>query len=425
MATTSRILYRGTNGSEQRIDGGIASGALFFTPHRDVAALYGHRIEAFELDDAVRLLTEGSAEFARVCGRRRGSLLTNLRSGETLKSACDDVAAIALGAGYDAVEFTSMRDLGIAVFNRHLLRKVGQMATKLTGRRTVLFHGSASFDEIMEHGLAFDRERANDFGTGDNLASCGGTYLADCLSVAARYADNATGSEASLGGDPCAFAVEVDEGLLVADEDKVWDTIEEAIFLLSGMKVDEADGPEDSEGWADMLLSRHGDGLVARLRSDLDIDPGFSSADVEAGVRGFLLRSQCWSDWLSFGEESAAALAGIDALCSAARGPVEHGWLSQRYDVYSLTARVLDPVPADARAEAPARIVGHVRLMMSTDGLEIVGAECSGELSEEDLVVFIDAYVEAASDRGVPIEIGADVASAGWRSRQPRALGRR
>lgn len=116
-----RPLYRGTNESPERIRGGIAEGTLFVTPHRDVAQLYGDTIGEFRFRPDAKVLVEGTAEFAKVAGRRRGELLRTMRTGENLASASTDVVNKARDAGYDAVEFTSMRDLGVAVLNPDVL----------------------------------------------------------------------------------------------------------------------------------------------------------------------------------------------------------------------------------------------------------------------------------------------------------------
>lgn len=115
-----RVIYRGTNNSGERIVGGIAEGALFAAADEDVARSYAGTdgsVERIAVMPDARVLVEGSAEFAKVTGRRRGKLINTMRKGENLKTAADDVAAKARVAGYDAVEFTSMRDLGIAIFN--------------------------------------------------------------------------------------------------------------------------------------------------------------------------------------------------------------------------------------------------------------------------------------------------------------------
>lgn len=110
-------LYRGTNDSGERITGGIGEGYLFGSPYEDVARLYGDNISQFELMDNARVLREGTPEFAQLTGRKRGELLRTMRPGESLKTAADDAIAKARDAGYDAVEFTSMRDMGVAVLN--------------------------------------------------------------------------------------------------------------------------------------------------------------------------------------------------------------------------------------------------------------------------------------------------------------------
>lgn len=116
----NRIIYRGTTGSADRIKDGVAPGALFAAADEGTARLYaGARgnVERIEVLPDAKVLVEGSAEYARITGRKRGKLIDTMRKGENLKSAANDVADKAKSAGYDAVEFNSMKDLGIAIFN--------------------------------------------------------------------------------------------------------------------------------------------------------------------------------------------------------------------------------------------------------------------------------------------------------------------
>jgi hypothetical protein len=112
-----KFLYRGTTGSDERITGGIGEGYLFATPHEDVAKLYGDNLERIGIHPDAKILIEGSPEFASVTGRRRGPLLRTLRSGENLLSASNDALKAAKDAGYDALEFNSMKDMGTAIIN--------------------------------------------------------------------------------------------------------------------------------------------------------------------------------------------------------------------------------------------------------------------------------------------------------------------
>jgi hypothetical protein len=110
-------IYRGTTGSTERIKGGIGEGLPFAARTEDVAKLYGQNIERIGVQPDANILVEGSKEFQKVTGRRLGKLINNMRQGENLKSAADDVIAKAMEAGYDAVDFNSMRDMGIAILN--------------------------------------------------------------------------------------------------------------------------------------------------------------------------------------------------------------------------------------------------------------------------------------------------------------------
>ena len=119
--SVARKIYRGTNSSGESISGGISEGSFFVTPDESVARLYGDTIEEMAFKPNARILVEGTPEFASVTGRRRGPLLRTMRQGENLKSAADDAARLAQESGYDAVEFNSMKDMGIAVFNEDAL----------------------------------------------------------------------------------------------------------------------------------------------------------------------------------------------------------------------------------------------------------------------------------------------------------------
>ena len=112
-----RVVYRGTTGSDERIQGGIAEGTLFASPDENVARLYGENIEQIGVKPEAKVLVEGSKEFAAVTGRKRGPLLRTMRQGENLKTAADDAVNKAREAGYDVVEFNSTSDLGVSIIN--------------------------------------------------------------------------------------------------------------------------------------------------------------------------------------------------------------------------------------------------------------------------------------------------------------------
>ena len=116
-----RVVYRGDTDSDQRISGGISEGNLFVTPYEDIARLYGDKISQFNIPSTARVLVEGTPEFAKITGRRRGPLLRTMRQGENLVQASTDAVNAAKAAGYDAVEFNSMRDLGISIINPDIL----------------------------------------------------------------------------------------------------------------------------------------------------------------------------------------------------------------------------------------------------------------------------------------------------------------
>lgn len=117
-------LYRGETGSAEKIKGGIGESYLFGTPHEDVARLYGDNISQIELADDARILTEGSREFAKVTGRKAGPLIRSLKRGENLKDAANAALERAKEAGFDAVEFNSLRDMGTAILNRAIIKSM-------------------------------------------------------------------------------------------------------------------------------------------------------------------------------------------------------------------------------------------------------------------------------------------------------------
>ena len=117
----SRVIYRGTNDSGEKISGGISEGSLFAAATERVAKAYagsGGSVERIGVKSGARILVEGTPEFSKVTGRKRGKLINTMRKGENLKTAGDDVVEKARAAGYDAFEFTSFEDLGIVIFDQ-------------------------------------------------------------------------------------------------------------------------------------------------------------------------------------------------------------------------------------------------------------------------------------------------------------------
>lgn len=115
-----RVIYRGTNDSGERIKGGISEGALFAAADEATAKSYAGTdgtVEQIGVKPDAKILIEGSTEYAKVTGRRKGKLINTMRKGENLLTASNEVAEQARAAGYDAIEFTSMKDMGIAIFN--------------------------------------------------------------------------------------------------------------------------------------------------------------------------------------------------------------------------------------------------------------------------------------------------------------------
>jgi hypothetical protein len=404
-----RTLYRGSNASGLRIEGGIAPSCLFAAASESTARLYGDDIERIGVSSSARILVEGTAEFAKVVKRRRGPLLRVLRHGETLKSAADAAVASASAAGYDAVEFTSMADMGIAIisesaFVRNMPTKDSGDARALTGRTVVLYHGCASFDDVMGEGLVFDRDRTNDFGEGGYLQSCGGTYLTDSIEVAAFYANNATCSEYALGCDPAIFAIEIDEALLIADEDKIWDPMRVICETVSRRRVegDELDLSEARQA-ADEFLARHGDEAARRVEdkfmlkgaSKLDLD------QISSAIRAFIIRATSY-EWNPASEEMSDELTAINSFCSVASHTVSRRWLSEHYDNFSLSCRTMEAISV---TDGPARIVGHIRLRMGELGMSVEGIDFAGHFDQEDAIDFEGSFIEKATERsGCEIE---------------------
>jgi hypothetical protein len=408
-----RTLYRGSNGSGLRIEGGIAPECLFAAANEATARLYGDDIERIGVTAAAKILVEGTAEFAKVVKRRRGPLLRVLRHGETLKSAADAAVASATAAGYDAVEFTSMADMGIAIINetafaRHMPATDMGNDRVLSGRTVVLYHGCASFDAVMAEGLVFDRSRTNDFGEGGYLQSCGGTYLTDSIEVAAFYANNATCSDYALGCDPTVFAIEIDEALLIADEDKVWDPMRVICETVSRRRVegDDLDLSEARQA-ADEFLARHGDEVSRRVEEKFRLKGTQSDRDqIGDAIRAFIVRATSY-EWDPASDDMSAELAAINSFCSLASHTVSRRWLSEHYDQFSLSCRTMDPI---STKDASARIVGHIRLRMGHLGMSVEGIDFAGHFDEEDAIDFEESFIEKASERS-----GCDIEPYSWR----------
>jgi hypothetical protein len=401
-----RTLYRGSNGSGLRIEGGIAPSCLFAASSEAVARLYGDEIERIGVTSSARILVEGTAEFARVVKRRRGPLLRVLRHGETLKSAADAAVASATAAGYDAVEFTSMADMGIAIINesefaRHMPAAEAGEARELAGRTVVLYHGCASFDSVMAEGLVFDRDRVNDFGEGGYLQSCGGTYLTDSIEVAAFYANNATCSEYALGCDPTVFAIEIDEALLIADEDKIWDAMRVILETVARTRIgrDDLDLAEARQA-ADEFLARHGNEVLRKVEEKFRLTDD-NREQIGSAIRAFMVRGTSY-EWDPAADHMVAELAAINTFCALASHTISRRWLSEHYDEFTLSCRTMEPICV---TDGPARIVGHIRLRMGNRGMSVEGIDFAGHFDEEDVMTFEESFIEKAADRsGCEIE---------------------
>lgn len=389
------------------MEGGIAPECLFAAGDIDTARLYGDNIETIGVRPEAKILLEGTAEFSKVVKRRRGELLRVLRHGESLSTAATAAVRSAREAGYDAVEFTSMKDMGVAIMNEAAFVRNLQVDEEpvLSGRTVVLYHGCASFDDICREGLVFDSNRSNDFGEGAYLASCGGTYFSDSLEVAAFYAANAHMSESNFGGDPCVFAVEIDEALLIADEDKVWDSMRVIVETLSRQRIWGCDHDhQEAVSLADDFLVRHGSDALQRIESKFLLKGTvYDDAAIRAALRAFIIRAVSY-EWNPEDRNCKQELEAINGFCAAASRTISRSWLSEHYEDFSLTCRTLHPVtPADVLSAA--RIVGHVRLTVDPSGLSILSVDHHGHFDEADAVEFEESFIEKVSERsGCDIE---------------------
>lgn len=257
-----------------------------------------------------------------------------------------------------------------------------------------LYHGCASYQQVSKEGLVYDPERSNDFGEGDYLQSCGGTYLSDSLEVAAFYADNAVNGEGFMGDDPCVFAVDVDDDLLIVDEDKAWDAIRVIVEHTIGERLWDDTDAEEANALLDEFLARHGATVVEQVVDKFRLG---KEDGVLAAVRAFLLRATCF-DWSVRQPGFEAELAAINAFCASASGTISRHWFREHYDDFAVTCRTLVPI-APMGTDGPARIVGSIRLVMGELGLSVEAIEFDGAFDEEDALDFQDSFIEKAESR--------------------------
>lgn len=268
----------------------------------------------------------------------------------------------------------------------------------------LLYHGCASYHQASKEGLIYDPARTNDFGEGEYLQSCGGTYLSDSLEVAAFYANNAICSEAFMGDDPCVFAVEVHDDLLLADEDKAWDAMRVIVERTTGRRLwDEADA-ETSRSRIDDLLARHGGTLEDAIRDKFMLKGNSrGGALIRSALQAFLLRATCY-EWSVLQPGYETELKAINDFCALVSGTIQRRWFKEHYDDFAMTCRTLAPI-LPMGEEGPARIVGSIRLVMGHLGLTVEAIEYDGVFGEEDAVDFEEAFIEKAYERsGCEIE---------------------
>jgi hypothetical protein len=257
-----------------------------------------------------------------------------------------------------------------------------------------LYHGSANCDDIRQQGLLPVSPVETDFSDDLRLKSLGGVYMTDRADLAAFYAAKSTSSEMSLGGDPCLFAIEIDEGALIADEDQVVWVFREEIRQTSSLPFD--DGLSIKE--VDELIEEHINdlsGLARRLKSrfelsDVNDDQTDLDALLTATVRAVLVRD------LSFEYdpegESADDVAAINRFCSLARVAIDPAWNASHTGEVHMTARTMSPVSPQATGTG-SRIVGSIRLKMDATGLNIEDIEFDGVFELEDALAFQDDFI--------------------------------
>lgn len=260
----------------------------------------------------------------------------------------------------------------------------------------LLYHGCASYHQASKEGLVYDPGRTNDFGEGEYLQACGGTYLSDSIELAAFYASNATSSEAFMGDDPCVFAVEVDDDLLIADEDKVWDPIRVVVEKALRRRLWAETDAEEANGRIDDLFARHGETIVDQVADKFRLRGGDQDAVLPA-VRAFLLRATCY-EWSVLQPGFEAELTTINDFCALVSSTISRRWFSEHYDDFALTCRTLSPI-LPMGSEALARIVGSIRLVMGDLGLSVDAIEFDGVFDEEDALDFQDCFIEKTEER--------------------------
>jgi hypothetical protein len=265
----------------------------------------------------------------------------------------------------------------------------------------ILYHGSAQFDSIMKHGLIPDFEMESDFGEGNYLVSCGGTYLSNDLETAAFYAETASHSEMSLGMDPCIFAVEIDPQHLIADEDSVWTVVGRLLEEQFGLRYQ----AERSQDEIEELLAERSPGLAfyEDIARNFELDQSDVSVleTMQKAVRAFSIRRGSY-EW-DPREANLDEVGHINDFCRLAKVTLSPSWCMNRLSSIVVTGRtleVIDPLDSDK----PNRIVGYMRLLVGPEGLTIEGAEKGGVFDDYELQAFHDAYLERQLDRGVQIE---------------------
>lgn len=265
----------------------------------------------------------------------------------------------------------------------------------------ILYHGSAQFDSIMEHGLIPDFEMESDFGDSNYLVSCGGTYLSNHLDTAAMYAETASNSEMSLGMDPCIFAVEIDPQHLIADEDSVWTVLGRLIEKQFDLGFE----AEMSNDEIEELLDERSPGLAfyEDVARDFELDTNDASVleTIEKAVRAFCFRRGSY-EW-DPREANQDEVGHINDFCALAKVTLSRPWCMRKLNSIVITSRTLEVIEP-LNSDKPNRIVGYMRLQLDPRGLTIEGADKGGIFDDCQLREFLDTYVERQLDRGVQVQ---------------------
>ena len=243
-----------------------------------------------------------------------------------------------------------------------------------------LFHGTGAWDPIRETGLIIPDSDNRTFAEDDaQIASLHGVYMSDRVDIAAFYAIKSVNSEAFIAGYPAFFVIETDPDHLTADEDKIDFAVMRVIER--GTRIRDGEAPKFMEdlGWrrASVLDS---------LKQDLLLGAEITDDEIWEGVRGFVYRKGDvgWPFELEDTDQNVGDLtAAINRLCEAARATINHRWMTRYYgEDYCLSCRSTTPIGAHNG------LIGGAQLLMSNDGMSIIGVDTFGDVSEDEIEAF-------------------------------------